>query len=255
MNFFSHNTAAERYAKGRPDFHSNTIQHIKVFLKLEKKLNKVLDIACGTGLSTQALLEIATHVYGTDSSKSMLDFALQKEKINFQLAKAEEQPFADSTFDLITVCSGVHWFDIDKFLLEANRLLKSKSWLILYDNFFLGEMKDNENFKNWYGEIYLKKFPAPKRNNTYEWTIENLNSKNFHSVKEENFNNPVVFNRSELILYFTTQSNIISKVEKDEVTYQEAEAWLTSQLNTFFESKEQIKTIHFGNSIKYLQKM
>src|SRR6187549_2325954 len=112
MNYFSPKTAAERYSKGRPHFHSNTIQHIKDYLRLDKKLNNALDIACGTGLSTKALLEIATNVYGTDMSQEMLNFALQKDKINYSVASAEQQPFADSNFDLITVSSGVHWFDI-----------------------------------------------------------------------------------------------------------------------------------------------
>lgn len=127
MNYFNPKTAAERYVKGRPDFHSNTIKHIKEYLHLNNKLDNGLDIACGTGLSTKALLEIATNVYGTDTSQEMLNLALQPDKINYSLASAEQQPFADKTFDLITVSSGVHWFHIDKFLAEANRLLKSKS--------------------------------------------------------------------------------------------------------------------------------
>ncbi|MBL7709803.1 MAG: methyltransferase domain-containing protein, partial [Chitinophagaceae bacterium] len=71
MNYFDPKTAAERYSKGRPDFHHNTIRHIKEYLQLDKKLDAALDIACGTGLSTKALLEIATTVYGTDISQEM----------------------------------------------------------------------------------------------------------------------------------------------------------------------------------------
>jgi ubiquinone/menaquinone biosynthesis C-methylase UbiE len=146
MNYFHPKAAAERYLKGRPDFHSNTIKHIKDYLRLDKKLNNALDVACGTGLSTKALLKIATNVFGTDISQEMLKLALQPDKINYAVAPAEQQPFADNTFDLITVSSGVHWFDIDKFLIEANRLLKSKSWLVLYENHFISEMVGNDNF-------------------------------------------------------------------------------------------------------------
>src|SRR3954470_2404473 len=124
MNYFNPKTAAERYSKGRPDFHSNTIKHIKDYLHLNKKLNKALDVACGTGLSTKALLEIATNVYGTDTSQEMLNLALLPNTIHYSKAAAEQQPFADNTFDLITVSSGVHWFNIDQFLAEANRILK-----------------------------------------------------------------------------------------------------------------------------------
>ena len=140
MNYFNPKTVAERYSKGRPDFHSNTIKHIKDYLHLDKKLSNALDIACGTGLSTKVLLEIATNVYGTDASQEMLNFAVQRGKIHYAIASAEQQPFVDNTIDLITVSSGVHWFDIDKFLAEANRILKSKSWLVLYENYFIAEM-------------------------------------------------------------------------------------------------------------------
>lgn len=254
MNYFSPNTAAERYSKGRPNFHGNTINYIKDFLKLDNKFNAALDIACGTGLSTQALLNIATHVYGTDSSQAMLDFALQKESINYRLAKAEEQPFEDDFFDIITVCSGVHWFDIDQFLLEANRLLKNKSWLVLYDNFFLGEMEGNIEFKDWYHLIYLKKFPAPVRNDTYNWTNEQLNDINFELIHEERFNNHVRFNQEELVMYFTTQSNIISVVENKTTTYEKAEIWLQAELSTFFPRDNEPAIIYFENWVKYIQK-
>ncbi len=255
MNYFSPNTAAERYAKGRPNFHHHTIRCVKEFLKLENKINSALDVACGTGLSTQELLSIAEHVDGTDSSQAMLDLALQKDKINYQLACAEKQPFADDTFDLITVCSGVHWFKIDHFLLEAKRLLKSKSLLIIYDNFFLAEMKGNPNFKDWYENIYLKKFQAPPRNDQYNWTKEKLFELKFDYIKEEKFVNEVSFSKDELVLYLTTQSNIISKVEKEETTYEEVENWLNEPLQTFFNNEGERCVFQFGNWIKYLQKI
>ncbi len=253
MNYFTPKTAAERYSKGRPDFHSNTIRHIKDYLQLDKKLDNALDVACGTGLSTKALLEIATNVYGTDTSQEMLNLAWVPEKIHYSNASAEQQPFPDKMFDLITVSSGVHWFDIDKFLTEANRLLKSKAWLVLYENHFISEMVENENFSNWFPNIYLKKFPSPPRHDQYSWTNENLNPKNFHLTNEEKFKNPVSLNKKQLTLYFTTQSNIIAAVERREITYEEVENWLNEELTVFFDNDEVVRTINYGNWIKYIQ--
>jgi ubiquinone/menaquinone biosynthesis C-methylase UbiE len=255
MNHFTPKSAAERYAKGRPYFHPNTIQHIKEFLRLNGKVDRALDIACGTGLSTKALLEIATSVYGTDASPEMLHLAPLAEKIHYSVALAEQQPFGDSYFNMITVGSGVHWFDIDRFLQEAYRLLKSKSWLVLYENHFISEMMGNESFKDWFPTVYLKKYPSPPRNDKYEWTNENLVKKNFNLVAEEKFKNPIVFNKHQLISYFTTQSNIISAVEKGATTYEAAGQWLSDELSVFFGNDETEQTINYGNWIKYIQRV
>ena len=254
MNYFNPKTTAERYSKGRPDFHSNTIKHIKDYLHLDKKLNNALDIACGTGLSSKALFEIAINVYGTDTSQEMLNFASQPDKIHYSIASAEQQPFANNSFDLITVSSGVHWFDIDKFLIEASRLLKSKSWLVLYENHFISEMVGNDNFSNWFPNSYLKKFPSPPRNNTYAWTNENLNPKNFNFITEEKFKNSITLTKKQLALYFTTQSNIIAAVEKKQTTYEQVENFLDQELASFFDNDVTTQTINYGNWIKYIQR-
>jgi ubiquinone/menaquinone biosynthesis C-methylase UbiE len=253
MNYFAPKNAAERYSKGRPYFHENTISHVKIQLQLDNKVEKALDIACGTGMSTKALLDIAVHIFGTDTSEEMLTWALSQDKINYSIASAENQPFPDNEFNLITVCSGVHWFNIDAFLVEANRLLTNNGWLVLYDNFFISEMQDVESFSKWYPEVYLSMFPAPKRNNSYNWSNENLVTKNFTLDKEEEFKNPISYTKDELILYFTTQSNITAVIESGEMTYTEVEHWLNNELTQFFQTN-QIRTINFGNWIKYIRK-
>jgi ubiquinone/menaquinone biosynthesis C-methylase UbiE len=254
MNYFDSKTAAERYSKGRTDFHTNTISHIKEYLHLDKKLDKALDVACGTGLSTKALLDIANDVCGTDISQQMLEFASQRDEIRYFVARAEQQPFADNTFDLITVSSGVHWFDIDKFLIEANRLLKRKSWLVIYENHFISEMVGVDSFADWFPTVYLKKFPSPPRNDAYIWSNENLRPKNLIFLAEEKFKNCVKLTKKQLVFYFTTQSNIISAVEKGETTYAEVENWLDMQLTSFFGNDDMIQTINYGNWIKYIQR-
>ncbi len=98
-NYFEPKTAAERYAAGRPPFHRKTIERIKKFLNLETNLDKTLDVACGTGLSTKALREISNAVFGTDISFEMLKRAAQDDKINYLIARAEQPPFAADRFE------------------------------------------------------------------------------------------------------------------------------------------------------------
>ena len=175
-------------------------------------------------------------------------------RIKYSIAPAEHQPFDDNTFDLITVGSGVHWFNIDHFLVEANRLLKSRAWLILYENHFIAEMEGHEDFKTWFYDVYLKKFPYPPRHKDYSRANENLDPKNFDFVKEEKFKNPVSMTRRKLALYFTTQSNVIAAVENNSITYEEADQWLERELVSFYKDDSLSYTIHYGNWIRYVRK-
>lgn len=256
MNYFTPRDAAERYARGRPDVHGHSIELIRSFLRLENKVEKALDIACGTGLSTKALLAIGEEVYGTDVSPEMLYFAPHKDLIHYSLSPAEKQPFDDDTFDLITVSSGVHWFDIDTFLPEARRILKSRSWLVLYENYFNSAMEGVEGFKQWCTDVYLRQFPSPPRNNKYQWTDENLQPAGLHFVTELRSIYSIPFTRRQLALYLTTQSNIIAKVEGGKFTYGEVQHWLYKELTPFFPADDDApRAVSYGNWIKFLQRI
>jgi len=249
MNYFSGFNAAERYAAGRPYFHELVIQKIKA--TINRPVGHALDIACGTGLSTKALLNIADHICATDTSAEMLSHVPQSPRITYNLAAAEAQPYQDNTFDLITVCSGVHWFDIPGFLKEAHRLLRSDGWLVLYDNYFASEMIGVPAFQEWSLQTYLSHFPAPARNDTYQWTNTNLNPQHFSLVKEDSFSNIVRFSKTELISYLTTQSNIAAAVTAQLYTYPDVEQWLSIQLAPFFDQQE--RQLVYNNWIKYIK--
>jgi ubiquinone/menaquinone biosynthesis C-methylase UbiE len=251
MNYFAPRNAAERYAQGRPDVHQLCIDEIGHFLQLEDKLDKALDIACGTGLSTKALLPIAHQVYGTDIAPEMLQYAPHKDIIHYALAPAEQQPFDDQSFDLITVSSGVHWFDIDRFLAEARRLLKRNGWLVLYENYFNAQIQDAEGFKIWHTG-YLLKFPSPPRNNRYDWSNANLHPKGLHYVREFRSLYTQPLTKQQLILYLTTQSNVIARVENGDTSYEAVEAWLNDELSAFFPNTEP-REVGYGNWIKFIQ--
>jgi ubiquinone/menaquinone biosynthesis C-methylase UbiE len=254
MNYFATDTAAKHYQAGRPDFHSIAIERIGTFLGLAGKVDRALDVACGTGLSTKALLPIASNICGTDTSEDMLRLAYKAPHIQYAVAAAEQQPYLAQSFDLITVCSGVHWFDIDAFLLECKRLLRPGAWLVLYDNFFLGKMDGNPGFNDWYESRYLLKFPAPPRNSNYNWSKEQIADKGLDFAEEEQYSNPITFDKKGLIQYLITQSNLIAQVNNGHVSYDEAVAWLNIELNSFFFNESHCGEFLFGNWIKYIQK-
>ena len=76
MNYFAHQTAAERYAKSRPYFHPLVIDRIRAFLHIQSPVPVAVDVACGTGQSALALTEIASSVIAADIAPAMLAQAL-----------------------------------------------------------------------------------------------------------------------------------------------------------------------------------
>ena len=85
----------------------------------EVKAGTILDVATGTGDLAIELSKIANaHITGVDISQGMLSVGEQKvktlglsERITMQLADSEHLPFADGSFDAVTVSFGVRNFE------------------------------------------------------------------------------------------------------------------------------------------------
>lgn len=81
---------------------------------------------CGTG-NGQAARSVATHfksVIATDASAEQIDSADHQDGIEFRVAPAETSGLPAGSVDLITVAQALHWFDIERFFDEAQRVLK-----------------------------------------------------------------------------------------------------------------------------------
>lgn len=250
MNYFSSNSAAKRYAKGRPYFHPMIVGCVKEFLSIKEPLSSALDVGCGTGLSTAALKEIAQNIFGVDASAEMIALAPRETGIRYSVAPAENLPFEKNKFDLITISQAFHWLDRDKFLAEANRVLRPNGWLIAYDNYFSGRIIENPEFHEWYKE-YLARYPVTPRAKT-AFTAENIKPHGFRLVNEERYENTISFSVEGLVDFLVTQSNVIAAVEGGKEDIEAARDWLTKIIAPIFKgTKEQ--GFLFDAPIWYLQ--
>jgi ubiquinone/menaquinone biosynthesis C-methylase UbiE len=133
------------------------IKMIRDFLKLHEPIPWALDVVCGTGQSILALKEVASQVVGTETSREMLDLTERHAKPACSTWRPPRRnlPFADGSLRLVTVALALHWFERSRFLTEASRVLSPGGWLIIHDNGFCGEMKENPEHERWYSEDYL----------------------------------------------------------------------------------------------------
>jgi len=251
MNYFGPKSAAQRYAKGRPYFHPLIVNRIKGFLQITKPLTSALDVGCGTGLSTVALRGSAQNIFGVDASAEMIALAPRENGIRYFVAFAENLPFVKNQFELLSLSQVFHWLDSNKFLTEANRVLRPNGWLIAYDNYFSGRMVRNPEFQGWYQE-YLARYPAPPRGEI-GFTGENTDSYGFHLLKEERYDNTIRFSLEGLVDYLVTQSNVIALVEGGRESIDEARTWLTREIQPMFSSAGE-QEFSFNAPIWYLQR-
>ena len=76
---FQHGRVAAGYASARPFLHPEVFAQVRTLVGLPSRLSWALDVGCGTGMSTVALLGLSEHVVGVDASVEMLSLARKAE--------------------------------------------------------------------------------------------------------------------------------------------------------------------------------
>ena len=89
-----------------------------------------LDCGAGSGQASFDLAARFARVVALDSSPSQLEFLNRDARITTVLGRAEELPFQEASFDLVTAAEAAHWFDWDAFVTEAFRVLRPGGGLL-----------------------------------------------------------------------------------------------------------------------------
>jgi ubiquinone/menaquinone biosynthesis C-methylase UbiE len=99
---------------------------------------EVLDIATGGGHTARLFAPHVKHVVASDFTPEMLKAAenfIEYDNVSYVLADAEDLPFPDNTFDLITCRVAAHHFsDCYQFITESVRCLKQGGMLLIQDH-------------------------------------------------------------------------------------------------------------------------
>ena len=105
---------------------------------------RCLDIACGSGRTMEQLLDQVDHVVGLDLSLGLVRIAYDKiGPQSYVLADAQDLPFRDGTFDLVTINGALHHIpDAYRSTMEAGRVLEPGGLLAI-----LGE--PNSRYMRW----------------------------------------------------------------------------------------------------------
>lgn len=253
MNYFAPESAAERYARGRPFFHALVVGRVCEFLSLARPVGRALDVGCGTGLSSVALKQIAARVVGADASSAMLARAPREEGIAYVLARAEALPFGAGAFDLLTLSQVFHWLDAARFFAEARRVLRAGGFVVAYDDYMTKRAgEDGGEFETWLRETYKQRYPRPVAN----WTLieaEEVEREGFRLVAHQWLAHTVRFTPEALADYLLSHSNVIAAVEGGTETAAQVKAWMLAELTPLFGGAREAD-FHFDAPVWFLQR-
>ena len=93
---------------------------------------RILDVGCGTGANLKTLSEFGD-AEGVDISQDAIDFCRERGLANVKLGAAEELPYDDGTFDLVTALDVVEHLDDDVGgLREIRRVLRPGGHALIF---------------------------------------------------------------------------------------------------------------------------
>ena len=152
---------AQDYRKYRPEYPSNLFAFVSF---ISPNQETAWDCATGTGQSARVLAQSFSQVIATDASQAQINQATRSHNIHYRVFPAEKTNIDDQSIDLITVAQALHWFDIDKFFIEANRVLKSGGVLAVWSYNLLTINDELDNVINeFYGSVLSKYWPPERK--------------------------------------------------------------------------------------------
>jgi SAM-dependent methyltransferase len=123
---------AARYDRFRPRPPRVLLDVLCRYARVERPA-LVVDLGCGTGLSTRAWSGAAERVVGIEPNPAMLAVAEPAPQVEYREAFASETGLADRTADIVTCSQSLHWMEPEPTFAEAARILRPGGLFAAYD--------------------------------------------------------------------------------------------------------------------------
>ena len=207
-------TQSAVYARYRPGYPAALIRYLLSFVGAK---DIAWDCATGNGQAAILLSPYFRQVEATDLSQQQLAHAFEKENVHYAVSAAEQTPFPDNHFDLITVAQAYHWFRFEDFFKEAVRVGKNGCVVALwgYQTIRSGEPALDALLESFYSGKMGAYWDAERR-----WVDEAYETVPFYfeALSKERFRIFTDYSRAELLGYFNTWSSVqhYKKVNTDD---------------------------------------
>jgi SAM-dependent methyltransferase len=153
---------ASAYAFARPPIHPLIIERIVGHGTVRgRTIRCALDVGCGAGRSTAALTAIAGTVVGIEPAAAMLAHRhAVAPGASFVVGRAEDLPFANASFNLVTAAGSLNYTDRGRALGEIARVLAPGGVLAIYDFASGRRCHAAASLEDWFAE-FERRYPYP----------------------------------------------------------------------------------------------
>lgn len=188
------------YDKYRPSPPQEIIHQSLNYLH-QAQANRVVDLGCGTGLSTKVWADVATEVIGIEPSTEMIAIAESKanprNNIQYKTGYSNALPLEDSSIDIVACSQSFHWMEPNSTLKEVHRVLKKGGVLVIYDVIWPPSV--NVEFEKAYNKLFATVHQVTRRLEqkiSHFWTKE-AHFKNVQDSTYFDFSKETYFHKTE----------------------------------------------------------
>jgi SAM-dependent methyltransferase len=145
---------AEIYSKSRPSYPREAIDQAVARCDLTPG-SLLVDVGCGTGISSRLFAERGMRVIGIEPNADMRAAASAHRSAagvsgpTYQDGRAEATGLPNGFADAVLAAQAFHWFEAEPALAEFHRILKPGGWVVLLWN----ERDERDLFTAAYGAI------------------------------------------------------------------------------------------------------
>jgi ubiquinone/menaquinone biosynthesis C-methylase UbiE len=193
------------YDQNRPSAPQEVVEILTTYLRSNPQT--VVDVGCGTGLSSFIWLNKAEHIIGFEPSDDMREVALSKweaigkpSNLRFEHKLSHELGLPSESVDIVTCSQSFHWMEPHSTLREFARILRPGGIFAAYDC-------DWPPIFDWTVEEWYKKLItqadarvaqlAPQEQHSYKWNKD----EHLQHIQESGlfrFAREIVFHHREL---------------------------------------------------------